>query len=1041
MRLGYSATVRALWLSVPYTAAAPSLPFHQPCLLNLLTSARSLAASYSSTAHSQARSPSARRRCFRPSLTISRFTARRTRRRDMSVVYSLSAETSLIFLEHYTTRLTRSKLQCAYAEHQPTPSFSCTLSISIPTTDSTSASAPPTLLSCTSPVSAQKKVAKAAAALMLCRQLIEKGEFEPFAVSGQPDKFAFSSKREKRFQAARSQPKHPVDFAVYANKQTAVRYTAVDTLRPVTAPSLSPSSSPTAGTSAKERPRNRMVLLSGLDVEEQLTAATISQRLSTALAHAPTVHPFQSATHPHNSAYLLHFNSAAEAEEAVILLDGREDVVTGQRLIAHRLDKSHETMMKRAWYPPPQQLTEEWLRVEDDTGADHYYFYAYSLDLFDDGRSPYSLVLFCPAALPVTQPLMMYPPLAPSLTADEYANQQPRQFDVRYAGRCRLSVDEMGVATTWWASIAKGIAKRGDGEWCQEQRRYLVLPVLRDAAFTAKAQQPVGDDQLISSFAANHANHADRAAHLTPDWKLINQCLCDTSAVLSYAHYDADHRTLSSVILTTPHNGVLYLPHRLSPTLTAGSPFPHPRNASGDQNYAAYFSQHGGEVDPASPLIEAQHLPSFAVDLTRPLQPSTSTVAVMLAPQLCRVHPVPVQLWRQLRCVASFMYALESQLLTLSLLSACGTPINNMSLLQAALTSRAVNSQWEANYERSEFLGDSFLKHSVSCHFFSAHPHHPAEHLTRLRVTNINNRHLAAVGGRMLLPAIRADPFQPARMSLAGWASVDSGHLSTGVVADVVEAVVGTYYLEQGEAGARNVARWLGLPVYQHDSDNQVLTPPPLSQLEAANASIETFLTSSVPQLEHVLSYSFRNPLHLLHALTHSSALCSFNYERLEWLGDAMLDWLVTRAIFASSPHRSPGDMTACRRSMVNRDAYAVLTVQLGLHNHMLAGQQVSDMTADGAMAVLSRWGADGDGYEAGGVESLTSFKVLCDLLESVMGAVFVDCGMDLAEAKRVWDGIAAVQDTGTRMRLMMKRREKNIYGSARQKSDQDALA
>ena len=942
----------------------------------------------------------------------------------MTAVYSLSAETSLIFLEHYVTRLACSKLQCSYAEHQPTPSFSCTLSIAIeappsPTSSTNGAPVTPTVvLTHTSPISTQKKQAKAVAALLLCRELIDRGEFEPFAVFGQPDKFAFSSRREKRFQAVRHPVStSPVAFAIHADKEAVVRSSSKLPQPSATTASSLPTAASSVPVSERDRAKDRMVLLSGLNAAEQLTTSDITQRLSLALQHCPIVHPYQSATHPQYTAYLLQFNSPNDAEEAVAMLDGRDDVVDGQSFTARMLDKPAEVMIDRAWYSPAEQLTRDWLRVENEAGVDVYYFYGYRCDLFDDDNSPYSLVLLCPSALPATQPLLLYPLLAASFTATNCADQKPRQFNVRYAGSYRLSVEEMAVATTWWARMAKDVGKRGDGQWHQEQRKYLILPVLRETLTATAPLQPANDEQLASD--ANNAS-----APLKPDWMLIDRCLNTADASLSPKHFDSDHRTLSSVILVTPHNGIQYLPHRLTPTLTAGSPFPVPSKVTGDQSFAAYFSAHGGEVDPASPLIEAQHIPSFGVDLTRPLVPSSSTVPVMLAPQLCRVLPVPVQLWRQLRCVPSFMYALESQLLTLSLQGACGAPIQNLSLLQAALTSRAAASHSEDNYERIEFLGDAWIKYSVSSQLSTLHPQHAAEQLSRIRATLVCNHTLSGLGQRSpLLSAIRADPFQPAKMSVAGVPSVDSGQLSAGVVADVVEAVVGAYYLEQGEEGARKVARWLGLPACEPGSE--ALTPSPLVPLDAAIPRIDQFFTNSLPLLEHALSYTFRNPIHLLHALTHTSALLPFNYNRLEWLGDAILDWLVTRSIYTAHPHRTPGAMTACRRAMVNRDAYALLAVHvLGVHDCVVGSAQVVDMCRLGAAAVIGRWGERGEGFEAGGVASLQSFKVLCDLLESVLGAVYVDCGMDVKEVKRVWDGIAVVEETSSGgMRLVARRR------------------
>ena len=704
MRLGYSATARALWLSVGRTA--PLRLLDQPHCCNQLVAPLSAVASFSTSARSHP-SPSASTRERDARLSPPSVAAHR-RRAGMAGVYTLTADTSLIFLEHYTTRLNRSKLHCAYAEHQPTPSFTCTLSISIPPplsppSPSSPSSVPPSssLLSCTSAVSTQKKQAKAAAALLLCRELVERGEFDLFAVSGQANKFAFGSRREKRLQAAlHSQPSQPADLAA-AGKPARAAHAASKS---------SPPSARTVALSKKDRARDRMVLLQGLDADARLTVSDVALRLSAALPRCPTVHPFQSPAHFHFTAYLLQFSTPAEAEKAVTVLDGREDVIEGQRLAVHLLDKPHLPMFERAYYPAPQQLTADWQRAEDEAGHEHYYhFYGYRCDLFDDGgNSPYSTVLLCPAALPATQPVVLYAPLAPSVAVDEYMSQRPTAFSLcAYAGSCRLSAEELKVAQKWWARMMHDFVKRGSGEWCQEQRRYLLLPVLRDAASAATAQQPANDAELLASFSTNQSRPAPL---LTPAWELINQCLSDHPAALSHTHFDSDHRSLSSVILVTPHNGVLYLPQRLSPTLTARSPIAQPHQASTDHSIATYCSVYGGEVDPALPLIEAQHLPSFAVDLTRPLLPSSSVMDTMLPPQLCRVHPVPAPLWRQLRSVPSFMYALESQLLTLSLVAACGTFINNLSVLQAALTSQAVSSDLNATYSRLMFLGASFLK-------------------------------------------------------------------------------------------------------------------------------------------------------------------------------------------------------------------------------------------------------------------------------------------------------------------------------------------
>lgn len=74
---------------------------------------------------------------------------------------------------------------------------------------------------------------------------------------------------------------------------------------------------------------------------------------------------------------------------------------------------------------------------------------------------------------------------------------------------------------------------------------------------------------------------------------------------------------------------------------------------------------------------------------------------------------------------------------------------------------------------------------------------------------------------------------------------------------------------------------------------------------------------------------------HMLQALSHASYIrnrVTRSYERLEFLGDAILDFLITSHIFENCRELKPGEMTDLRSALVNNVTFASYVVKLGLH-------------------------------------------------------------------------------------------------------------
>ena len=133
----------------------------------------------------------------------------------------------------------------------------------------------------------------------------------------------------------------------------------------------------------------------------------------------------------------------------------------------------------------------------------------------------------------------------------------------------------------------------------------------------------------------------------------------------------------------------------------------------------------------------------------------------------------------------------------------------------------------------------------------------------------------------------------------------------------------------------------------------------------------------SLAALERRLKYSFRDRDLLLTALTHSSYLHDArglgdlrqDYQALEFLGDAVVGFLVSEHLFGRFPDKREGELTKIRASLVSREALARQAALLGL----------------GDFARLSR------GEEKSGGRNKQAIQA--DLFESVTAAIYLDGG------------------------------------------------
>ncbi len=136
------------------------------------------------------------------------------------------------------------------------------------------------------------------------------------------------------------------------------------------------------------------------------------------------------------------------------------------------------------------------------------------------------------------------------------------------------------------------------------------------------------------------------------------------------------------------------------------------------------------------------------------------------------------------------------------------------------------------------------------------------------------------------------------------------------------------------------------------------------------------------------LSHRFRQPDLLAQALTHRSFGARHN-ERLEFVGDAILNCVIALALFRRFPATDEGELSRARATLVNRDTLTQLARGLLLGGEIRLGE-----------GELRTGGHDRP-------------SILADALEAVFGAVFLDGGFDAASRviEEVYAGVLADAD------------------------------
>lgn len=341
------------------------------------------------------------------------------------------------------------------------------------------------------------------------------------------------------------------------------------------------------------------------------------------------------------------------------------------------------------------------------------------------------------------------------------------------------------------------------------------------------------------------------------------------------------------------------------------------------------------------------------------------------------------------------------------------------------------------NYERLEFLGDSFLKMATTIAVFTLIPNKDEFDYHCERMVMICNKNLfnVAVGDQIKLQEyIRSKSFERGtwypvlrlefgKTHLKTLKQMDEHRLADKSIADVCEALIGAAYMTTRKADDYNLAIQAVTrlvdnkrhPMLKWEDYYAAYKMPDWQTSPASAAELDM-----AQKIQQVTEYKFRYPRALRSAFRHPSRPFAFDkvptYQRLEFLGDALLDMVCVDWLFHVAPDKGPQWLTEHKMAMVSNQFLGCLAVSLGfhkfiLHNQAPIGARILEYVTE---IIEARRLAEEAAEKAGKqrsefsrdywIEVRSPPKCIPDVLEAYIGAMFVDSEYDYSTIQRFFN-------------------------------------
>ncbi|KAI1081615.1 hypothetical protein F5B20DRAFT_588229 [Whalleya microplaca] len=416
-----------------------------------------------------------------------------------------------------------------------------------------------------------------------------------------------------------------------------------------------------------------------------------------------------------------------------------------------------------------------------------------------------------------------------------------------------------------------------------------------------------------------------------------------------------------------------------------------------------------------------------------------------------KISALPVDVIAMIYNLPAIIYRLESNLIVSDICKSLGLDIHPDLALEA-MTKDSDNTEEHSemqvnvqrgmgkNYERLELLGDSFLKMSTTIALFSQIPDSNEFQYHVDRMILICNKNLFNNALDLNLEeAIRSKGFNrrnwypdglellrgKSNTSILGKRGAGRGMhvLADKSIADVCEALIGASYMTTYAQKNFDLAIQAVTKFVNHANHKMVkwedyyatYQVPEWQSAESTAVQLEL-----ARQIEEKFGYKFTHPRLLRSAFMHPSYGTMYeripNYQRLEFLGDALLDMTCVDFLYHRFPGADPQWLTEHKMAMVSNMFLGCLCVDLGLQKHMLSmtgGLQKE--IAEYVIAITEARKAAEDEAESANLSRAAyarNFwvniqrppKCLPDIVESFVGALFVDSKYDYNQVQHFFD-------------------------------------
>jgi endoribonuclease Dicer len=443
------------------------------------------------------------------------------------------------------------------------------------------------------------------------------------------------------------------------------------------------------------------------------------------------------------------------------------------------------------------------------------------------------------------------------------------------------------------------------------------------------------------------------------------------------------------------------------------------------------------------PVIEGVQISFWQDMLARPQEKVIEEKRrVWVCPELFKISAIPTTIAATALMFPAIIHRMEDYMISIEAAEIIGIKLDSGLALEA-MTKNTDNTHDDEgadqinfrggmgpNYERLEFLGDCFLKMATSIALFSEKPNENEFDFHVARMLMLCNKNLLNQALDLkLYEYIRSKAFSrrtwypPCIKLLKGKGAnthEEDQHkhaLGDKTVADVCESLIGAAFFQYNQPGKWKSDHWDAavktVTTFVANEDHKMqkwqdyidayVTP----EFQIAPPRVRDLDLAAKLELEH--NYKFNYPRLASCAFKHPSEPSSEDkipsYQRLEFLGDSLLDLACVSSLYYRYPDKDPQWLTEHKMAIVSNKFLGALCVKIGFHRHLRPYHDV-------VLTQIREWVIEIQEAERVAAENEVNYwtmvstppKCLSDVVESYIGAIFVDSGFDFSIVQRFFD-------------------------------------